>query len=238
MWPRTRPIDAPAVRWVHEQRDVEHDGVALRWRPMATVDIAAVCALFTRHHPALCGSEAAWLRDPNFYRRRVALADADRDREIFAVVFEHRGTGEPICAAVYRMHRRDRSIEGLPVVIHREWRRRGLLARLYPECWLPMMQKTGADYYFSGVSTRDVAAQKLGLAVGMRMGGLMPGAELWTSDGVNYYRDTLVYMYMFLNGAEALCTAPAQWQIAEEALATCELAPLLRSAVTRRQPAG
>ncbi len=216
---KTETLDLPPVRWPKKIEEFEHQNKKYRIRPIDLKDIPIVASLYNTYYPHLYQSSRHFLLEESFYKTEAALLsnwESDSlEKNYFIGLIETVPENEIIFAFGAWKDPHDRMIQALAIVLKPEYR--GVDLAHYPMDYLNrIIEESGVDYAFGTAQARDVIAQKICLRGGYKFGGIMPGAFRWSFDGKTYYRDMLIYVYKFFNGAEKYSTKPKDWQLADK----------------------
>ncbi len=211
-----RPFEKKSVQWAKIVKEFENQSDKLRIRPLDKKDIPQVAKLFRSDYPLLYRTTRHDFFDENFFLNEAAQlsqweTDSENKKYFFAIV-EHIQRSEIIFAMGVLRDSYDRSAQILAGVLKKTYRDRKLAPHF--SCYLDdVMKNSGIDYAWGTFDAKTIKAQRVGLSIGMKTGGFMPGMYRWSFDGKNYYRDMLVMMYKFYNNAEEYSTSPEDWQI-------------------------
>lgn len=215
----SHPLNEPPLAWPRLIKEFEHQGKQYRIRPIDTDDIETLLEIYRNYYPHLFQSQRHYFLEKSFYENEVSLLsrwEEDRYKKHFFVgVIEMLPQKEIIFGFACRKDPYDRVIQNLALVLKPEYRGYFLsneYIRYLDELW----ERSGVDFVYGEVDSKEVMAQKLVLKIGAKVGGIMPGCFRYTFDGENYVRDMLIYMYKFYRGSEKYSTSPAEWNFADE----------------------
>lgn len=211
-----KKLDGSLIRWPYLIETFTHQDINYQIRPIDKTDVEEVVAMFNNYYPHLFSSSRQDMQQQSFYESKVAmLADWESDsinKEYFIGVFEDLTNNHLAFAFGLFRDSFDKAIKGMAMVIHKDYRHTKL-ASYYVDYLVKFLEESGCDYVSVGISSSDLIAQNMAFKMGLRPGGIMPGAFRWSHDGEHYYRDMLIYFYKFCNGAEKYSTKPADWQL-------------------------
>ena len=231
------------LNWVWPRIEVDKCTDSTNWviRPICQKDVNQVVQLFREYYPELSGSEREHFLEESFFNSDVALLDSweesCREKLWFVGVLQEVESRKIFGAFSFRKGKYDRIVQGTAMVIETSRRNKSFFAGVY-DYWYTMIPAMPLEYYFTEVSTRHVYAQKIAVRLGLKMGGLMPGAIRRSKSENSFYRDTLIYMYRYFNGAEQRATLPENANILPELIEESGLVQVLNSKAIFEQTGG
>ncbi len=217
----THALDLPPIRWPKLVESVTVNGHEHTLRPINWSDIEVVANFYRKNYPELYNSSRHFLMEPSFYEEHVAMLDAwerhHAERRYFIGLLERADTGALMVTFGFLRDAHDRTAQGLALVVEDEFRGQGFTRILFSYADR-LLAASGVDYAFGHAQAMDDRGQRSALRGGWQVGGIMPGAKRVACDNGRYYRDLLVYMYKFYNGAERYTTRAEDWTLAPNLL--------------------